>query len=83
MHFDGQILELTRNEVRILATLLERKNTVVSREDLMRALWDDDSFVDDNTLTVNVARLRKKLEGMGLLNFIVTRKGLGYSIHDS
>ncbi len=83
LYFDGQTLELTRNEVRILATLLERKNSVVSREDLMRALWDDDSFVDDNTLTVNVARLRKKLECMGLLDFIVTRKGLGYSIHDS
>ena len=49
----------------------------------MRALWDDDSFVDDNTLTVNIARLRKKLDELGLHDVIVTRKGLGYCIHDS
>lgn len=83
LHWQDRTLELTRNEVRILVTLLERKNTVVSREELMRALWDDDSFVDDNTLTVNIARLRKKLDELGLHDVIVTRKGLGYCIHDS
>lgn len=83
LYWNDQALELTRNEVRILATLLAHKNAIVSREELMRALWDDDSFVDDNTLTVNIARLRKKLEELGLCNFIATHKGLGYSIHDS
>lgn len=83
LHWQDRTLELTRNDVRILTTLLTHKNAIVSREELMRALWDDDSFVDDNTLTVNIARLRKKLEELGLRNFIATHKGLGYSIHDS
>ena len=80
--FEGRHIELTRNEYRILSTLLSRKNTVVSREDLMRALWDDDSFVDDNTLTVNINRLRKKLEDFGLADYIQTRKGMGYCVND-
>ena len=75
-------MELTRNESRILLTLLARKNEIVPREALMKALWDDDVFVDDNTLTVNMARLRRKLEGIGLSEFIQTKKGLGYVIHD-
>ncbi len=76
--YQGQKLELTRNEYRILQVLLEQKGRTVSRDTLMRKLWETDSFVDENTLTVNVTRLRRKLEGLGLDDFIHTRKGLGY-----
>lgn len=75
---DGQRLELTRNEFRILQMLLERKGQTVSREALMTRLWESDSFVDENTLTVNVGRLRRKLEAAGLPDLIRTRKGEGY-----
>ena len=64
----------------ILQTLLERKGSVVSRETLMEKLWETDSFVDENTLTVNIARLRRKLEAAGLPDYITTKKGLGYLI---
>lgn len=74
--------ELTRNEARILQTLLVKKGEVVSREELMLALWDSDEFVDDNTLTVNVNRLRKTLEDAGLTGCIITHKGKGYAVHD-
>ena len=74
----GQRLELTRNELRILQMLLERKGQTVSREALMTRLWESDSFVDENTLTVNVGRLRRKLEAAGLPDLIRTRKGEGY-----
>ena len=73
-------LELTKNECRILQTLLEHKGTVVGRDTLMQRLWDSDCFIDDNTLTVNVARLRKKLDEFGLCDFIATRKGQGYLV---
>ena len=76
--FDGQNIELSKNEYRTLITLLENKGKVVSRETLMERLWATDSFVDENTLTVNVTRLRKKLEAAGLEDFITTRKGMGY-----
>ena len=75
---DGQRLELTRNEFRILQMLLERKGQTVSREALMTRLWESESFVDENTLTVNVGRLRRKLEAAGLPDLIRTRKGEGY-----
>ena len=78
--YQGQKLELTRNEYRILQVLLEQKGRTVSRDTLMRKLWETDSFVDENTLTVNMARLRRRLEGVGLTDFIRTRKGLGYLI---
>lgn len=71
-------LELTRNEAQILQMLMESPGRTVRREALMRALWDHEDFVDDNTLTVNVTRLRKKLESIGLRDFIATRKGEGY-----
>ena len=74
----GQRVELTRNELRILQMLLERKGQTVSREALMTRLWESDSFVDENTLTVNIARLRRKLEAAGLPDLIHTRKGEGY-----
>ena len=73
-------LELTRNEFRILEMLLENRGRIVSREELMERLWSTDSFVDENTLSVNVNRLRKKLEGAGLFDAIRTRKGEGYII---
>ncbi len=78
--YQGERIELTRNEYRILQTLLERKGQVVSRDTLMQRLWETDSFVDENTLTVNVTRLRRKLADAGLTDFIVTRKGMGYLI---
>ena len=78
--YEGKTLELSKNEYRIILTLLERTGSEVSRETLMEKLWATDSFVDENTLTVNVARLRKRLAGIGLSDFIETRKGLGYMI---
>ncbi len=79
--FQGESVELTRNELRILGVLVGRAGEVVSREDLMCELWDSDDFVDDNTLTVNVTRLRRKLASLGLPDdFLVTRRGQGYSV---
>ena len=77
-----QRVELTRNEFRILQMLLERKGQTVSREALMTRLWESDSFVDENTLTVNVGRLRRKLETAGLPDLIRTRKGEGYLVEE-
>lgn len=76
----GQKLELTKNEFRILQILLENGGKTVSREAIMKRLWDNDCFVDDNTLTVNMTRLRKKLESVQASQLIHTRKGLGYMI---
>ena len=76
----GTRVELTKNEYRILLTLLEQTGRVVSRETLMERLWETDSFVDENTLTVNVARLRRKLDQAGLPGFIMTKKGQGYLV---
>lgn len=67
-------------EIRILEILLEHAGKAVSRDAIMTKLWESDSFVDDNTLTVNITRLRKKLEGEGLKDFIITKKGLGYMV---
>lgn len=75
-----QRVELTRNEEKILQMLLEHRGQTVSREALMARLWESDSFVDENTLTVNIARLRRKLEAAGLPDFIRTRKGAGYLV---
>jgi len=74
-------VELTKNEFKIMQLLMERKQKVVSREQIMKRLWDSDSFVDDNTLTVNINRLRRKLEDAGIHNIIVTKKGLGYMVN--
>ena len=73
-------VELTKNEYRILLCLMERAGQVVSREKLMQTLWETDSFVDENTLTVNVNRLRRKLASAGLEDFITTRHGVGYLV---
>lgn len=78
--YGDQRLELTKNEYRILLTLMRSKGKVVSREKLMEALWETDCFVDENTLTVNVGRLRKKLDAIGLPSFIVTKFGVGYLV---
>lgn len=75
-------VELTRNESRILRELMEHKNSIVSREQLMKRLWDDEHFIDENTLTVNINRLRRKLATLGLTDFIQTRKGEGYMLRD-
>ena len=78
--YNGEKIDLTKNEYRILLTLLEKKGAVVSRELLMNRLWETDSYVDENTLNVNVARLRKKLDAAGLDRFISTKVGMGYII---
>ncbi len=78
--YNGKHIELTKNEYRILLTLMQNKNSVTSREKLMEALWQTDCFVDENTLSVNVGRLRKKLEAEGLDDFITTKFGEGYII---
>ena len=78
--YEGRAVELTRNECRILQALLEKKGQVVSRQLLMERLWASDSFVDETTLSVNMTRVRRKLEAEGLTQFISTRKGLGYII---
>ena len=78
--FGERKLPLTKNEYGILLTLMENKGRVVSREKLMERLWETDSFVDENTLTVNVNRLRRKLDGVGLEDFITTKFGVGYLI---
>jgi len=75
-------LDLSKNEFKILQILLENKNKVVYRDEIMRKLWESDSFIDDNTLTVNVTRLRKRLEDIGLKDFIKTKKGIGYIVGD-
>ena len=82
LEYEGEHIPLTKNELRILQSLLEKRGKVVSRDDLMMRLWQTDSFVDENTLTVNVTRLRKKLENAGLDEFIKTKKGLGYIVEE-
>lgn len=78
--FGEERLELTKNEFKILEILLEHSGKIVAREDIMKRLWETDSYVDDNTLTVNVTRLRKKLEQVGLKDYIRTKKGVGYMV---
>lgn len=75
-------IALSKNEYKILLILMQSKGKVVSREKLMKALWESDCFVDENTLSVNVNRLRKKLDGAGLKDFITTKFGLGYVVLD-
>ena len=78
--YEGNIVDLTKNEYRIQQALMENRGRAVSRDMLMKRLWETDSFVDENTLTVNVARLRKKLEQAGMQDFIQTKKGIGYLV---
>lgn len=80
LSYQGERIELTKNEFRILQTLMESKGKIVSRDTLMMKLWQDDCYVEENTLTVNVTRLRKKLEKAGLSGFITTKVGSGYIV---
>lgn len=80
LEINGESVELTKNEFRILQLLFERRGDIVTREEIMKHLWDGDCFVDDNTLAVNMVRLRKKLQEKGLEQFITTKKGLGYRL---
>ena len=79
--YKGEKIELTKNEYKILQTLLENKGKTVSRDNLMIKLWETDNYVEENTLNVNITRLRRKLESIGLEKFIKTKKGLGYIIN--
>ena len=78
--YEGELVTLTKNEFQILRVLFEHSGSIVARDDLMKELWNSDFFIDDNTLSVNVARLRKKLEEHGLKHFIETKKGIGYGL---
>ncbi len=78
--FQKEKIELTKNELKILQILMENKDMVVKRDTIMTKLWENDSYVDENTLSVNINRLRKKLEAIGLKEFIITKKGIGYRI---
>lgn len=80
LQYNDQKVDLTKNEYRITYIMMKKQGQVVSRDEIMRGLWEDESFVDDNTLTVNINRLRRKLGDIGLKEFIQTRKGLGYII---
>lgn len=76
--YKGENIDLTKNEYRIIHVLMTNRDKVVSREKLMEKLWESDSFVDENTLTVNINRLRKKLDAIGAKNMIATKHGIGY-----
>lgn len=80
VEYGGQTAELSRNEFIILQTMMRNIGSIVSRDALMQVLWSDEQFIDDNTLTVNVNRLRRRIAMLGLEDFIVTRKGMGYTI---
>lgn len=80
LSYNGRMVDLTKNDYRILQTLMENKGKTVSRDTLMTRLWETDNYVDENTLTVNIARLRRKLDEVGLTDFIKTKKGLGYLV---
>ncbi|MDC7768704.1 response regulator transcription factor [Priestia megaterium] len=81
LHYNDQEIHLTKNEFFILRLLLEERGKIVSREELMRRLWEDEKFVSDNTLSVNITRIRTKLEEIGLDDKIVTKKGQGYLVN--
>lgn len=80
LSYNGEKAEFSKNEFQILALLMENEGSVVSRDTIMMNLWDSDNFIDDNTLTVNVTRIRKKLKDIGLEDFVKTKKGKGYMI---
>ena len=80
INYKDEQIELTKNELKILQTLMENKEKIVSRDDLMAKIWESDDYIDENTLSVNVNRLRKKLKEIGLDDFIMTKKGLGYKL---
>jgi DNA-binding response OmpR family regulator len=77
---NGKSIELSKNEVQILHLLVQNKEHIVSRDEIMNDLWQSEEFVDDNTLTVNINRLRKKLEEIGVKNYLITKRGQGYMV---
>src|SRR5690606_37789007 len=81
LYYDSHEVDLTRTELKILQQLFMQKGEYVMREEMMIKLWEDESFIDDNTLAVNMARLRKKLAAVGLPDFILTKKGIGYALN--
>ena len=78
MEFNNSTIDLTKNEIKILSCLMKNKGVIVSRDELMDYLWNSDMFVDENTLSVNIARLRKKLDSLGFKEAIETKRGIGY-----
>ncbi len=80
VQFMGQSVELSKNELRILSLLMQKAGKIVPREEIINDLWQSDEFIDDNTLTVNINRLRKKLESIGIQNFLLTKRGMGYMV---
>lgn len=80
MEVNGEMIDLSKNEYRLLYILMKNHGKILSREKLLRALWDDERFVDDNTLTVNINRLRRKIEQAGMMNYIETKVGQGYIV---
>lgn len=78
--YEGNVIDLTKNELKILKVLMENQGKVVTRQALMKTLWDDEIYVNENTLTINVNRVRQRLDGVGLKDFIWTKKGMGYMI---
>lgn len=76
----GKSSDLTKNESKIFQILLENRETIVTRDEIMRVLWENENFVDENTLSVNINRLRKKLEQIGIVDYIITKKGKGYIV---
>lgn len=79
--FQNETASLTKNEAKILSVLFQGKGNFISRDRIMKELWDDESFIDGNTLAVNITRIRKKLREIGQENFILTKKGVGYAIN--
>ncbi|WP_040214293.1 response regulator transcription factor [Clostridium polynesiense] len=78
--YEGKEVELTKNELRILNLLIKNSGVILPRDEIMNDLWQSDEFVDDNTLTVNINRLRKKLEEIGVYNYLITKRGQGYLV---
>lgn len=78
--YKGERVEFSKNEFQIIALLMEQAGSIVSRDTIMMKLWDDENFIDDNTLTVNITRIRKKLNDIGLTDFVITKKGQGYIV---
>ncbi|MCQ2460964.1 MAG: response regulator transcription factor [Clostridia bacterium] len=79
--YEGKEVDLTKNEYKILQMLMERRGSIVRRDEIMAYLWESEEFVDENTLSVNITRIRKKLDAVGLVDYITTKKGVGYIIN--
>ena len=80
LHYNGEKIDLTKNDNKIMQILMNNAGRAVSRDTIMTKLWETDSYIDDNTLTVNMTRLRKKLEQIEITDFIITKKGVGYMV---